>query len=81
MYETPEPEELRKFLRSHDLTGAAAAALLGVEARTVRKWTASKDADNRRRMPWSAWALLLILTEEKTPAQIRKEIEVTSLRG
>jgi hypothetical protein len=75
MYDIPKPEELREFLRSHDLTGSAAAALLGVEARTVRKWTASKDADNRRRMPWSAWALLQILVKDATPAEILREIE------
>jgi hypothetical protein len=75
MYDVPKPEVLREFLRIHDLTGAAAARLVGVDSRTVRKWTAAEGADNRRAIPWSAWSLLRILSGEATPAAIRREAE------
>jgi hypothetical protein len=58
MYEVPSGEELRDFLKRHSLTGTAAAAIVGVDARTIRKWTASAEAENRRAIPWSAWRLL-----------------------
>lgn len=58
MYDIPSAEELREFLIEHGLTGAAAARLVGVDSRTIRKWTASEEAANRRSIPWSAWALL-----------------------
>lgn len=55
-----------------------AAALVGVDGRTWRKWTASDDADNLRAMPWSAWALIRILTGEATPESIRSEADQAS---
>lgn len=63
MYEIPSGDALRQFLKDHNLTGAAAAKLVGVEARTVRKWTASAEAENRRAIPWSAWTLLRLATK------------------
>lgn len=61
MYKVPSGEELREFLRKHSLTGTAAAAIVGVDARTIRKWTASAEAENRRAIPWSAWILLRLV--------------------
>lgn len=63
MYEVPSPGELREFLKRSGLTGGDAARLIGVDSRTVRKWTASEDADNRRSIPWSAWLLLSLYSE------------------
>ena len=45
---------LREFLTAHNLSGAQAGALLGVDGRTVRKWTG-----NERAMPYSAWFCLV----------------------
>jgi hypothetical protein len=74
MYEVPRPEELREFLRANELTGAAAASLVGVDSRTVRKWTASEDAANRRAIPWSAWMLLRLYVGAITVDQYRLEV-------
>lgn len=62
MYDVPSAEELREFLKSHGLTGSAAARLVGVDSRTIRRWTASETAPSKRAMPWSAWALLRLRT-------------------
>ena len=74
MYEIPTGEQLRDFLREHSLTGAAAAAIVGVDSRTVRKWTASGDAANRRAIPWSAWILLKLFTGEVSIESYRQEV-------
>ena len=66
MYEIPDSEDLRQFLTRNNLTGSAAAAIVGVDSRTIRKWTAHEDADNRRAIPWSAWTLLQLYTGEIT---------------
>lgn len=80
MYEVPTGEELREFLKKHSLTGAAAAAIVGVDARTIRKWTASAEAENRRAIPWSAWVLLRLLANEITIAEYREQISSSTGR-
>jgi len=74
MYEVPTSEQLREFMKRHELTGSAAARLVGVDSRTVRKWTAYNGADNRRAIPWSAWTLLRLYTAEITLDQYRVEL-------
>ena len=49
-----DSERLRAFLRERGLSGAQAGALIGVDGRTVRKWTGDERA-----MPYSAWFCLL----------------------
>ena len=61
---TYTPDALRAVLTRHTLTGSQAGQLLGVDSRTIRKWTAATTIDNHRDMPNSAWWLLLILTGE-----------------
>jgi len=75
MYDVPSAEELREFLKKNGLTGAEAARLVGVDSRTIRKWTASAEADNRRSMPWSAWALLRLMVGAETVEGIRESVE------
>jgi len=75
MYEIPNGEELREFLKKHSLTGAAAAAIVGVDTRTIRKWTASAKADNRRATPWRAWVLLQLFVDEIGLADYRMMIQ------
>ena len=54
-YQFPTFEELRVVMKSQGWTGAKVAALVGVDSRTVRRWTG-----NERPVPYSAWRLLLI---------------------
>lgn len=54
-YEPPNAEEIRAAIKHGNLTGAAAGELVGVNGRTVRKWTGAE-----REIPYSAWRLLLI---------------------
>ena len=54
-YLKPTTDEIRAVLRMGNLTGSAAGRLLGVNGRTVRKWTGGESD-----MPYSAWRLLLI---------------------
>lgn len=61
MIPTYSPDALRAALARHSLTGSQAGRLLGVDSRTIRKWTAADDINNHRDMPESAWWLLLIL--------------------
>lgn len=51
----PSPRELREVLAVARLTGGAAARLVGVDGRTVRKWVGAE-----REMPYAAWRLLCI---------------------
>lgn len=48
-YTPPTGAELRELLTRWSLTGAAAGTLVGVDGRTVRKWTGEERA-----MPFAA---------------------------
>jgi hypothetical protein len=53
-WEQPSPEEIREVLRRAELTGSAAAKLVGIsESRTIRRWTGGQSP-----IPYAAWALL-----------------------
>jgi len=53
------PANLRALLASAGLTQRAAADLLGVDGRTVRKWAADTDNASHRDMPLVQWRKLL----------------------
>lgn len=53
------PANLRALLASAGLTQQAAADLLGVDGRTVRKWLADVDSASHRDMPLKMWRKLL----------------------
>jgi len=55
------PANLRALLASAGLTQQAAADLIGVDGRTVRKWLADVDSDGHRDMPLHQWRKLLDL--------------------
>lgn len=80
MFDVPNAEELREFLKKYNLTGAEAARLVGVDSRTIRKWTASEEAANRRSMPWSAWALLRVRVGAVTVQQLDDETQTYNPR-
>lgn len=67
---TYSPDTLRAVLARHSLTGSQAGRLLGVDSRTIRKWTAAASITNHRDMPDSAWWLLLILVGDLTTAEL-----------
>ena len=73
---TYTPEALRGLLSRHKLSGSMAARLLGVDSRTIRRWTSPDAIVTHREMPVSAWWLLLLLTGE---ASIRQIIEASGL--
>lgn len=49
-----DPARLKAFLVERQLSGAQAAALLDVDARTIRRWTGGE-----RSMPYAAWYCLV----------------------
>lgn len=53
------PANLRALLQHAGLTQQAAADLLGVDGRTVRKWAADTDNASHRDMPLMQWRALL----------------------
>lgn len=59
-YADPTPNDLRAVMQRARLTGSQVGDLVGVDSRTVRKWTGGERA-----MPYSAWRLLLLETAEK----------------
>ena len=54
-YSHPSPADIKSALSAGQLTGAGAGQLLGVNSRTVRKWTGGEQ-----KMPYAAWRLLLM---------------------
>lgn len=81
MYKVPSSERLREFLKAHNLTGATAAGLVGVEPRTVRRWTAYESAANRQPVPYSAWTLLRLYVGEISVDQYRVEVLLEAGNG
>jgi hypothetical protein len=75
MYETPTPEELKKFMGSNNLTGADIAALAGVTPRAARRWVEPANQKGSRPIPWAAWGMVLILTGKKTKNDFLKLID------
>lgn len=54
-YRPPTKDEFRSVTQTLGLTGSMVGKLLGVHARTVRKWIGGETD-----IPYSAWRLLLI---------------------
>ncbi|WP_281416984.1 helix-turn-helix domain-containing protein [Kistimonas asteriae] len=50
----PDGQEVRELLKTANLTGSKAAAIVGVNSRTIRKWTGEEQ-----KIPYSAWAILV----------------------
>lgn len=56
-FRLPSPNEVKAALAVAGLTGEQAANLIGVDLRTIRRWTSGE-----RHMPYPAWRLLLLET-------------------
>lgn len=54
-----DPQRLRALLAEYELSGSQAGALIGVDGRTMRRWTAIAEDVQRSEMPWSAWYALV----------------------
>ena len=52
---SPTAEEMREYLKAHDLTGAAAAKLVQVNPRTFRRYTSHTAA---QAVPYAVWFTL-----------------------
>lgn len=63
-FQSYTPEALRDILQRHGLTNKRAGQILGVDSRTIRKWTSDPSVISHRAMPTSAWRLLLLLVGE-----------------
>jgi hypothetical protein len=75
MPSVPGPVELRAWISEKGLTVAQAGRFAGVEARAARRWTSPPDSASFRAIPWSAWALLRLMTKDATLKEIQAEVE------
>ena len=75
MYDTPAPEELKRFMIDNNLTGADIAALAGVTPRAARRWVEPAEQKGSRPIPWAAWTMILLLTGKKTKEEIEKQVD------
>ena len=53
-WEAPTGEEIKTILKLAELSGSQAGLLVGVNSRTIRKWTGEE-----REIPYAAWSLLV----------------------
>lgn len=59
-YQSPTAEDVRTLKDISEKTGRELGELVGVEPRTFRKWTAPESANQKTKIPYAAWRLLLI---------------------
>jgi hypothetical protein len=65
-YIPPTSSEVREEFS--DFTGSEISEMLGVDARTIRRWIQDESDSGHRAIPYPAWRLFLILTG-KVPAE------------
>jgi hypothetical protein len=73
MYSSPNHVQLREFMAEYGLTGADVAKAVGIDSRSVRRWTAPQDQAGARSMPWAAWMLLQLYVGAITVDEYRKD--------
>lgn len=61
-WQAPTFRELRTLKEELGLSGAEIADICGTTPRNVRAWMSEDGAANARRVPYSAWRLLLLET-------------------
>lgn len=71
MYEVPNPDAFREWLKANEMTGADAARIVGVDSRTIRRYTAPPDQHGARQLPWAIWMLLQLYVGEVSVDQYR----------
>ena len=67
LYLPPQWREVRAVMEQIGWTGSQVANLVGVQARTVRKWVSPPDSSNHTAIPYAAWRLLLIAARLAEP--------------
>lgn len=55
----PTPDDVKSLLSFTEWKPSFIAELLGVGESTLRKWTAHEESSAHRKIPYSAWRLLL----------------------
>jgi hypothetical protein len=66
-YTQPLWTDIRAVVECLGLSGSQIGTLLGVNSRTVRRWTSPPDNQNSLPIPYAAWRLLLITAELVPP--------------
>tara|TARA_R110001599_G_scaffold100770_1_gene258086 strand:+ start:620 stop:964 length:345 start_codon:yes stop_codon:yes gene_type:complete len=61
-YQAPSFKEVRTLKEELNLSGTDIANICGTTPRNVRAWMSEEDSANARKIPYSAWRLLLIET-------------------
>ncbi|WP_205964778.1 helix-turn-helix domain-containing protein [Paraglaciecola marina] len=56
----PNAEEIKKLLELKSWNQEQAANLVGVSKETMKKWCLKTESKGNRKIPYAAWALLLI---------------------
>ncbi len=69
-YQPPSTQELLSLMKDCAWTGAKVGALVGVDSRTVRRWT-----EGERPIPYSAWRLLLLYAAVGMSKSVKVEPE------
>jgi hypothetical protein len=59
------PQELRDFLEHHEITQVAAAGLVGVDGRVMRRWLQDPSDKGAREMPYTAFYTLVHRAQEQ----------------
>ena len=59
-YQDPTANDVRTLKDISGKTGRELGEIAGVEPRTFRKWTAPETANQKTKIPYAAWRLLLI---------------------
>jgi hypothetical protein len=65
-YIPPKSSEVREEFAEY--TGSEISSMLGVDARTIRRWVQDENDSGHRAIPYPAWRLFLILAG-KVPAE------------
>ena len=70
----PSFDQLRDYLRQRGISASEAGRLVGINGRTMRRYTTDpRESEHARRMPWSNWALLRLLMGDARVIDIRAE--------
>ena len=65
-FNPPDWQDVRILIQGLRWTGSQVADFVGVNSRTVRKWTSPPSASNHAPIPYAVWRLLLIAAGKVT---------------
>ena len=70
-WQAPDPDEILRLCIKHNITGGAAARLVGVSHREFRRYT--RVSTGHKSMPYAVWTLLQLMLEEVSVDDIRHQ--------